>query len=129
MVAQILLVVSCDDGRELFQRILRILMEEDGWFFSNRDRARHKSLAPSLTNRSDRLLSLDLKPHDRLGDNFGLFRKTVGFLRRFPLSRHVGRTRPHGGLTPLLIFLRSSLMLNEGPSLAVFHFCTKKDEY
>ena len=37
MVAQVLIVVDCDDGRELLQRILRILTEEDGWFFGDRD--------------------------------------------------------------------------------------------
>ena len=47
MVAQVLIVVGCNDGQELFQRVLRILAEEDEWFFSNEGKDLHETLTLS----------------------------------------------------------------------------------
>ena len=59
--------------------LLRVLTEEDGWFF-DRARAQHESFALSWTYQSDCLLGLSLQPHDGLRNNFELFWKMVSFL-------------------------------------------------
>lgn len=37
MVVEVLIVIGCNNGRELLQRILRILMEQDGWLLLARE--------------------------------------------------------------------------------------------
>ena len=70
--------------------MLRILTEEDGWFFSDGDRARHESLNLSWAKRSDHLLGLSLQPHDKFGDSFGLLWKMVSLLYLLPFGGRVG---------------------------------------
>ena len=62
MVAQVLVVIGRNDGRELFQCIFGILTEEDGWFFNNGGRALHETLALPMTKGCDHLLVQLLAP-------------------------------------------------------------------
>ena len=63
-----------------------------------------------------------------LGDSFGLFGKQSVFSGCFLLADGLAELVPLG-LTPLLFFLQSSLLLDVGTSLVVFHFFTKVDGY
>ena len=105
VVVQVLIIVSCNDGRKLLQGILRILTEEEGWFFSDEDRAHYEALALSWAKRNDQLLGLNLQPHDGFGYNFGLLWKIVSLLWLLPLGRQVGRTCLFRALTFPLFFL------------------------
>ena len=103
VVTQVLIIISRDDGRELLQRILKVLTEEDRWFFNDEDRTRHKSFALSWTRLSDSLLGLGLQTHDGFRDSFGFLWKTASLFWLFPLGRRVGQTHPLRSLTLLLL--------------------------
>ena len=78
-------------------------MEEDRWFFSDGDRTCHESFAFSWARLSDRLLGLNLQKHDGFRNSFGFLWKIASLLWLFSFGRRVGRTRPLGGLTLLLL--------------------------
>ena len=109
MIAQVLVVIGRNDGRELFQCVFQILTEEDEWFFNNRGKALHVTFALPMTKGCDRLLGFSLQPHDGPYNGLRLFRKMVGFLLLLPLSRRF-RTRPLGGLT-LYFFFKAAYCL------------------
>ena len=126
MVAQVLVVVGCNDGRELFQRVRRILTEENGWFFSDGGRALHETLALSWPKGCGRLLSFSFYPYNELGNSLGLLGVTVEFLLLLPFGRRFGRTHPYRSLI-LNLFFQSSLLLDISSSPSSIHLCTKVD--
>ena len=127
MVAQVLIVVGCNDGQELFQRILRILAEEDEWFFSNEGKDLYETLTLSQPKCCGRLLNFSFQPHNGLGNELGLIGETVGFLLLLPLGRRLGQACPYRSLI-LNLFFQSNLLLDISPPFNSVHLCTKVDE-
>ena len=90
MVPQVLIVVGCNYGHELFQCVLRILTKENGWLLSDSVRTLHQTLPPSIPNRGNRLLYFSFQTYDGLRGILGLLWKMISLLLLLSLSGRFG---------------------------------------
>ena len=118
MVAQVLIIFTRDNRRELLKSILRIFAKEDGAFFVNRNLAHHQALTFPM-HRWGRQLCLYTSNPDRPYRHLRFLRWTISLVHWFPLCGRVGRTCS-------LLLPRSRLLLNVDHCPPVFHFCIRR---
>ena len=123
MVAQVLIVLTPNDRRDLPQGILWVLTEQDERFLLTARRGDHQTFASPRFGRGHHLLTLRHKAYDGLRRNFLFLGCTVD-LRHRSLRQGPARARPHRPNVRLLIL--RGFASNGSPPLRVVHLCKNK---